>query len=68
MGAEVVVDMWDEARDEREGFYLSLDRAIWIYGTCRDRDARLLPTLATKLVEAIGFAALALAVAVADEL
>jgi len=66
---DVVVDMWDEARDEREGFYLSLDRlgeAIWIYGTCRDRDARLLPTLATKLVEAIGFAALALAVA--DEL
>jgi hypothetical protein len=32
----------------------------------RDRDARLLPTLATKLVEVIGFAALALAVA--DEL
>jgi hypothetical protein len=64
-----VLEVWDEARDEREGLLLSLGRlgdAIWIYGTCRDRGAPLLPTLATKLLEAAGFAALALAVA--DEL
>jgi hypothetical protein len=50
----------------RNGLQLSLARlgdAIWIYGTCRDRDAPLLPTLATKLLEAAGFAALALALA-----
>jgi hypothetical protein len=34
----------------------------WLYRTCRDRDAALLPTVATKLLEAAGFAALALAV------
>ena len=39
----------------------ALGDAIWIYGICRDRDAPLLPTLATKLLEAVGFAALALA-------
>jgi hypothetical protein len=64
-----VVDVWDEARDERNGlrFLLgALGEAIRIYGTCRDRSAPLLPTIATKLLEAAGFAALALAVA--DEL
>ena len=58
-----VVETWDEARDERNGLLFSiaaLGDAIWIYGTCRDRDALLLPTLATKLLEASGFAALAL--------
>jgi hypothetical protein len=44
----------------------ALGDAIWIYGTCRDRDAPLLPALATKVLEAVSFAALALAVA--DEL
>jgi hypothetical protein len=44
----------------------ALGDASWIYGTCRDRDTPPLPTLATKLLEAVGFAALALAVA--DEL
>jgi hypothetical protein len=42
-----VVDVWDEARDERDGLVFSLaalGEAIWIYGTCRDRDAALLPT------------------------
>jgi hypothetical protein len=66
---DAVVEVWDEARDERDGLHFSLGRlgdAIWIYGTCRDRDAPILPTLATKLLEAAGFAALALAVA--DEL
>jgi hypothetical protein len=61
-----VVETWDEARDERNGLLFSiaaLGDAIWIYGTCRDRDAPLLPTLATKLLQASGFAALALAVA-----
>jgi len=38
-------------------------RGVWIYGTCRDRDAALLPTVATKLLESAGFAGLALAVA-----
>ena len=64
-----VLEVWDEARDERDGLVFSLTAlgdAIWIYGTCRDRDAPLLPTVATKLLEAVGFAALALAVA--DEL
>jgi hypothetical protein len=64
-----VVDVWEEARDERSGLVFSLaalGEAIWIYGTCRDRDAALLPTVATKLLEAGGFAGLALAVA--DEL
>ena len=63
---EAVVDMWDEAREERNGLVFSLaalGEAIWIYGTCRDRDAALLPTVATKLLEAAGFAGLALAVA-----
>jgi hypothetical protein len=63
---DTVIEVWDEAREERNGLLLSLARlgdAIWIYGTCRDRDAPLLPTLATKLLEAAGFAALALAVA-----
>jgi hypothetical protein len=63
---ESVVDVWDQARDERDAFSLSvraLGEAISIYGTCRDRDAALLPTVATKLVTAIGYAALALAVA-----
>jgi hypothetical protein len=63
---DLVVGVWDEARDERNGLLFSLAAlgdAIWIYGTCRDRDAPLLPTLATKLLEAAGFAALALAVA-----
>ncbi len=63
---ESVLDVWDEARDERDGFKFSLEalgEAIWIYGTCRDRSAALLPTVATKLLEATGFAALALAVA-----
>jgi hypothetical protein len=41
----------------------ALGEALWLYGTCRDRNAALLPTLATKLLEAIGFEALALAVA-----
>jgi hypothetical protein len=61
-----VLEVWDEARDERNSLVFSLTalgEAIWIYGTCRDRDAALLPTIATKLLEAIGFAALALAVA-----
>ena len=61
-----VLEVWDEARDERNGLVFSttaLGEAIWIYGTCRDRDAALLPTIATKLLEATGFAALALAVA-----
>jgi hypothetical protein len=61
-----VVDVWDEARDEHNGLVFSLGalgEAIWIYGTCRDRDAALLPTVSTKLLEAAGFAALALAVA-----
>jgi hypothetical protein len=64
-----VLQVWDEARDERDALVFSLTAlgdAIWIYGTCRDRDAPLLPTLATKLLEAVGYAALALAVA--DEL
>ena len=63
---ESVVDVWDEARDERNGVAFSLTalgEAIWIYGTCRDRDASLLPTVATKLLHAAGFAGLALAVA-----
>ena len=63
---ESVVEVWDEARVERNGLVFSLGalgEAIWIYGTCRDRDAALLPTVATKLLEAAGFAALALAVA-----
>ena len=54
----------------RNGLVFSLGalaEAIWIYGTCRDRDAALLPTVATKLLEAAGFAARALALAVADE-
>ena len=63
---EPVVEVWDEARMGRNGLVFSLGalgEAIWIYGTCRDRDAALLPTVATKLLEAAGFAALALAVA-----
>jgi hypothetical protein len=44
----------------------ALGEAIWIYGTCRDRDAALLPTVATKLLDAGGIAGLALAVG--DEL
>jgi hypothetical protein len=63
---ESVVEVRDEAREERNGLVFSLGalgEAIWIYGTCRDRDAALLPTVATKLLEAAGFAALALAVA-----
>jgi hypothetical protein len=63
---ESVVDVWDEARDERDGMAFSLGslgEAIRIYGTCRDRDAALLPTVATKLLQAAGFAGLALAVA-----
>ncbi len=66
---ESVVEVWDEARDERDGLTFSvgaLGEAVWIYGACRDRDAALLPTVATKLLQAAGFAALALAVA--DEL
>jgi hypothetical protein len=42
-----VIDVWDEARDEHDGLAFSLralGEAIWIYGTCRDRDAALLPT------------------------
>jgi hypothetical protein len=61
-----VLEVWDETRDERNGLVFSitaLGEAIWIYGTCRDRNAALLPTIATKLLEATGFAALALAVA-----
>ena len=61
-----VLEVWDEARDERNGPVFSitaLGEALWLYGTCRDRNAALLPTLATKLLEAIGFEALALAVA-----
>jgi hypothetical protein len=56
----------NEARDERDGLTFSLgarSEAVSIYGTCRDRDAALLPTVATKLLEAAGFAGLALAVA-----
>jgi hypothetical protein len=63
---DTVLDGWDEARDERNGLVFSLTalgEAIRIYGTCRDRDAALLPTIATKLLEATGFAALALALA-----
>jgi len=63
---ESVLDAWDEAREERNGLAFSivaLGEAIWIYGTCRDRDAALLPTVATKLLQAAGFAGLALAVA-----
>ncbi len=63
---ESVLEVWDEARDERNGLVFSitaLGEAIWIYGTCRDRSAALLPTISTKLLEATGFAALALAVA-----
>ncbi|MGO9898360.1 MAG: hypothetical protein ACLP0J_01400 [Solirubrobacteraceae bacterium] len=61
---DTVTEVWGEAREERNGLELSLARlgdAIWIYGTCRDRNAPLLTTLATKLLEAAGFAALALA-------
>jgi len=56
---ESVVEVWDEAREDRNGLVFSLGalgEAIWIYGTCRDRDAALLPTVATKLLEAAGFA------------
>jgi hypothetical protein len=63
---ESVVEVWDQARDERDGLSFSVGRlgeAVWIYGAFRDRDAALLPTVATKLLEAAGFAALALAVA-----
>lgn len=63
---EAVVDVWDEARDDRNALAFSLaalGEAIWIYGTCRDRNAALLPTVATKLLQAAGFAGLALAVA-----
>ena len=63
---EAVVEVWDQARDELDGLSLSVGRlgeAVWIHGACRDRDADLLPTVATKLLEAAGFAALALAVA-----
>jgi hypothetical protein len=63
---ESIVEMWDQARDERDGLSLSvahLGEAVWIYGACLDRDAALLPTVATKLLEAMGLAALALAVA-----
>jgi hypothetical protein len=63
---DAVVGVWDEARDERNGLVFSLAAlgdAIWIYGTCRDRDAPLLPRVAIKLLEATGYAALALAVA-----
>ena len=63
---ESVVERWDQAVQERDSVSLSLGalgEAIWIYGTCRDRDAALLPTVATKLLEAAGFAALGLAVA-----
>lgn len=63
---ESVVEVWDEARDERNGFASSLralGEAISIYGTCRDHDAALLPTVASKLLEAARLAALALAVA-----
>jgi hypothetical protein len=49
-----VIETWDEARDERIGLLFSIAAlAIWIYGTCRDRDALLLPTVATKLLEAL---------------
>jgi hypothetical protein len=61
-----VVDVWDEARDERDGLMFSLGalgEAVSIYGTWPRRDAALLPTVATKLLEAAGFAGLALAVA-----
>jgi hypothetical protein len=57
-----VVEVWDEAIAERNSLARSigaLGEAIWIYGTCRDRDAALLATVATKLLEAAGFAALA---------
>ena len=67
---DFVLEVWDEARDERNGLVFSitaLGEAIWIYGTCRDRSAALLPTTSTKLLEATSFAALALALAVADE-
>ena len=63
---ESVVDVWDEAREERDGLAFSLaafGEAIWIYGTCRDLDAALLPTVASELLHAAGFAGLALAVA-----
>ncbi len=52
---ETVVQVWDEARDERDGLMFSvgaLGEAVWIYGACRDRDAALLPTVATKLLQA----------------
>ena len=61
-----VLEVWDESRDERNGLVFSitaLGEAIWIYGTCRDRSATLLPTISTKLLEATYYAALALAVA-----
>jgi hypothetical protein len=61
-----VLEVWDEARDERNGLVFSitaLGEAIWIYGTCRDRSAALLPTISARLLEATCFAALALAVA-----
>jgi hypothetical protein len=63
---ESLIDVWDEARGKRDGLVLSLGalgEAISIYGTCRDRGAALLPTVATKLLRAVGFAALVLAVA-----
>lgn len=63
---ESLVDGWDQARDEGDGVVLSLaplGEAISIYGTCRDRGAALLPTVATKLLQAVGFVALALAAA-----
>ena len=63
---ESVLEVWDEARDERNRLVFSITafgEAIWIYGTCRDRGAALLPTISTKLLEATCFAALALAVA-----
>ena len=63
---EAASDLWDETRGERDGLEFSLaalGEAISIYGTCRDRGAALLPTMATKLLQAVGFIALALAVA-----
>jgi hypothetical protein len=43
---ESVVELWDQARDGRDGLSLSVGRlgeAVWIYGACLDRDAALLP-------------------------
>jgi hypothetical protein len=61
-----VIDEWDEAADERNALMHSLaalGEAVRIYSTYRDRDSEPPSEVAGKLLEAVGQAALALAVA-----